>query len=57
MKTMQKSQQCSVDNDHQRTYEVPAIIYEGTLTTRAGSPEGRNRDSGIDPADLFGTDN
>lgn len=38
-------------------YEPPAIVYEGTLTTRAGSgPDGlgTDRGKGTDPADLFG---
>lgn len=37
-------------------YEAPAIIYEGELTTRAGSrPSGVNLDTDIDPAKLFGS--
>lgn len=33
-------------------YEPPAIVYEGQLTTRAGSrPGGKEL---VDPADLFG---
>lgn len=57
MKTMRESQQPSVNDDNQRAYEVPAIIYEGTITTRAGSPEGGgDGESSIDPADLFGSD-
>lgn len=38
-------------------YQRPAIIYEGTITTRAGSPIGGSPgvdDGGADPADLFG---
>ena len=38
-------------------YEQPAIIYDGTISTRAGSPTGGGTDDngadGIDPADLF----
>jgi hypothetical protein len=45
--------QQSPANDDQRTYEVPAIIYEGTITTRAGSPLG-DGDNSLDPADIFG---
>lgn len=56
MTTMQEAQHPTVNHDNQRTYEVPAIIYEGTITTRAGSPTGGDGDSGIDPADLFGSD-
>lgn len=39
------------------SYEPPAIIYEGTISTRAGTPVGQeptSRDDGVDPADLFG---
>jgi hypothetical protein len=40
---------------NKQTYEVPQIIYEGIMTTRAGSPFGRGEgESGVDPADLFG---
>ena len=38
-------------------YEQPAIIYDGSITTRAGSPLGGgdgNGADGVDPADLFG---
>lgn len=38
-------------------YEPPAIVYEGTLTTRAGSrPDGLAPDSGkgVEPDKLFG---
>ncbi len=36
-------------------YEAPAIVYEGELTTRAGTPiPVQGPDSGVDPADLFG---
>ncbi len=41
-------------------YEQPAIIYDGSITTRAGSPLGNgdgsgsnNGADGVDPADLF----
>lgn len=37
------------------TYEAPAIIYEGAISTRAGTPLGNQPGGeGIDPADLFG---
>jgi len=41
--------------EEQRTiYETPAIVYEGLISTRAGSPLGNPAGSdGIDPADLF----
>ena len=38
-------------------YEAPAIIYDGVIRTRAGSPAGFQRGTGqrgVDPADLFG---
>ena len=36
-------------------YESPAIIYEGLITTRAGTPTGgAESDNAVDPADLFG---
>lgn len=36
-------------------YEAPAIIYDGVISTRAGSPIGTGIDGtdGVDPADLF----
>lgn len=37
-------------------YEAPAIIYDGVIGTRAGSPIGNPNGSsadGVDPADLF----
>jgi hypothetical protein len=34
-------------------YEAPAIIYEGKLTTRAGTVD-RNGGDGFDPSLLFG---
>lgn len=56
--TVQQAQQPTVNNNSQYTYEVPAIIYEGTITTRAGSPlGGGDGDAGVDPADLFGNNN
>lgn len=33
-------------------YEAPTIIYEGQITTRAGTQEGNP--IGVDPAELFG---
>ena len=36
-------------------YDAPTIIYEGIISTRAGSPLfGQDGDEGVDPADLFG---
>ncbi|MBE2220546.1 MAG: hypothetical protein IAF02_03345 [Anaerolineae bacterium] len=47
-----------VNPDNECVYKAPAIIYEGIITTRAGSgptgdPAGSG-ESGVDPADLFG---
>jgi len=39
-----------------KAYEAPAIIYDGVISTRAGSPTGggsENNADGVDPADLF----
>ena len=38
----------------EQVYEAPAVIYDGLISTRAGSPipAGNNAD-GVDPADLF----
>jgi hypothetical protein len=37
-------------------YETPAIVYEGLISTRAGSPLIVPDDGeGIDPSDLFGS--
>lgn len=41
-------------------YEAPAVIYEGRLTTRAGSVPGGTTDfdpAGFDPSLLFGDSN
>jgi len=39
----------------EKAYEAPAIIYDGVISTRAGSPGGGsdNNADGVDPADLF----
>ncbi len=42
-----------------KAYQTPAIIHEGQITTRAGSPISIGTDSSstdVDPADLFGDD-
>lgn len=52
-------QQLTVNHNEQNLYEAPAIIYKGTITTRAGTPFGEPGGSGesaVDPADLFGDD-
>ena len=42
------------DKKETEPYEPPQIIYEGQISTRAGSPLGNpNGVDGIDPADLF----
>jgi hypothetical protein len=43
-----------------KPYEPPAIIHEGIISTRAGSPGGLTGDAEnnvVDPADLFGNGN
>lgn len=43
------------ENEQPQEYEAPAIIYEGKITTRAGSGggcKGKPCDP-VDPADLF----
>jgi hypothetical protein len=37
-----------------QVYETPTVIYEGTITTRAGTPLGGGDENVVDPADLFG---
>ena len=45
------------DTTPQAVYEQPAVIYDGTISTRAGSPLSGGTDSngatGVDPANLF----
>ncbi|MFO7538294.1 MAG: hypothetical protein R6X32_09575 [Chloroflexota bacterium] len=37
-------------------YEMPAVIHESLITTRAGTPFGNPDDNNaVDPADLFGS--
>ena len=41
-------------NKNKKRYAAPAVIYNGIITTRAGSPTGGDGGTdGIDPADLF----
>ncbi len=42
----------------EKSYEAPAVIYEGLITTRAGTVISGpvNGDPSVDPADLFGND-
>lgn len=42
------------DSGESVSYESPAIIYEGEITTRAGTPPEGSGAQGVDPADLFG---
>ncbi len=40
-------------NEH-AIYEAPAIVYEGVISTRAGSPiTSAPKGDAVDPADLF----
>ena len=53
---MAAQQQISPDKKEE-PYTPPAIIYDGVISTRAGSPLGGgdgNGADGVDPADLFG---
>ncbi len=55
MKTLQQGQEQPAQQDNQhRVYSAPAIIYEGKISTRAGSPIPNDVPDGVDPADLFG---
>ena len=50
-----KGNQPEQDKQVEKRYEAPAVIYEGAISTRAGSPLGNPTGSDdIDPADLFG---
>lgn len=42
------------DQDTDLPYEAPAVIYEGKLTTRAGSRMPSGFGDGFDPSLLFG---
>ena len=43
-----------LQNEELTAYEAPAIIFEGTISTRAGSPLGNPAGvDDIDPSDLF----
>ena len=49
--------QITMKQEEKAIYEMPAIIYEASITTRAGSPFlTSDEDSAVDPADLFGSD-
>jgi hypothetical protein len=53
--TESKKTNSKEQSDRRATYEAPAIIYEGVITTRAGSPVFSPEGDGVDPADLFGS--
>ncbi len=50
-----------MEKNERRVYSAPAIVYEGRIEARAGSPPLGSGDgekdagTGFDPADLFGT--
>jgi hypothetical protein len=57
MNTVEKKPIQPIDHKQkQQVYASPAIIYEGTISTRAGSPITSGSPDGVDPADLFGND-
>ncbi|MFO7680615.1 MAG: hypothetical protein R6X34_11235 [Chloroflexota bacterium] len=57
MKPLEQASNQPIDHkQEQQVYASPAIIYEGTLSTRAGSPITGGAPDGVDPADLFGND-
>lgn len=50
-----KPESAQQDVGERAAYEAPAIIYEGELTTRAGSLfPGSTMDYDVDPTKLFG---
>ena len=55
MKNQARKERKEKPFNHQKRnrYEAPAIIFEGRITTRAGTTLG-NPDTDVDPADLFG---
>lgn len=51
-----KNENRSIQKDVSIAYERPLIIYDGIISTRAGSPIGGvtdNGTAGVDPANLF----
>ncbi|MCA9958306.1 MAG: hypothetical protein R3E31_04020 [Chloroflexota bacterium] len=57
MKPVEKGIFEEKEQEQRFAYEVPAIIYETMITTRAGSPlsvDDSGGVDGVDPADLFG---
>lgn len=57
MKMVQQPSQTASNYSPKRdqSYQAPAVVYEGVITTRAGSPFGNPDDAGVDPTDLFGS--
>jgi len=57
-KTSAQSEQIQ-SSTKREPYEAPAIIYEGLITTRSGSPIGspNNNSDGVDPANIFSGNN
>lgn len=57
MKISPENRQEQEVNVEERVYEAPAVIYEGKISTRAGSPTSVDDGASghvIDPSDLFG---
>lgn len=55
MKLTQTTQHLTEPTEtNKQAYETPQVIYEGIITTRAGTPTGNPESGGVDPADLFG---
>lgn len=57
MKRLTKENQPTPPNRKKQrvAYTAPAVIYEGIITTRAGTVIGSDpNDANVDPADLFG---
>ena len=53
MKNSNRNEEIRTKSSSARTYEAPAIIYEGNISTRAGSPLIVPDSGDVDPADLF----
>ena len=53
MSQVPMTEDVKLEKDQQVVYETPAVIYEGVISTRAGSPIGVPSDQGVDPSDLF----
>ena len=53
--TLKRKNQTSKLDKQRITYIAPAIIYEGQITTRAGTIIDKPDGGAADPTDLFGT--